>query len=190
MLTRLAQPFGRVTEDPGEGVWQGEAQHRRVHQVPPMRHAASLAAILIAAVACSGPTEPFPRPTVVASVSRAEVKVGETVTVDVTVTNETSRPIKVPDFPTAFLEVRDAAGRLVAFGRFEIVALIARPPLRLEPGETVTDRVPWAGELTGANTRAAAGTYQIRAAVPVLGVRANAFVYSYSAPVSVVLTSP
>ncbi len=153
-----------------------------------MRHTASLAAILIAAVACNGPTEPFPRPTVVASVGRAEVQVGETVAVDVTVTNETSRPIEVPNFPIAFLEVRDAAGRVVAFGRFGFVAPIWRPPLRLGPGETATDRAPWAGELTGASTRAAAGRYQIRAAVPLLGVRAKTFVYS--APVSVVLTSP
>jgi hypothetical protein len=152
-----------------------------------VRRTASLAAIVIAAIACDGPTEPFPRPTVVASVARAEVRVGETVTVDVTVANETSRPIEVFGGPTAFLEVRDAAGRVVAFGRFEIVSLVGRLPLRLDPGETVVDRAPWAGELAGSTTRAAPGSYQIRAAVPLLVVRRYALVYS--APVSVIVTS-
>ena len=143
--------------------------------------------VLVLAAACGNGTAPAPVLTVLASADRAEVPAGQRLVVDVTVTNETTRPAELPGGPFAFLEVRDASGRVVAFGRYELMQAIARRPRRLEPGETAADRAPWAGELAGSTTRAAPGTYRVRAAVPVQGLGGSSG-YQFSPPITVVLT--
>jgi hypothetical protein len=152
-----------------------------------MRPLSYLAIATLFAGACRSASEPAAVPTVRASVAQSTVTAGQAVLVDVTVTNETSVPMEIFGGPMAFLEVRDAADRVVAFGRFEVFDMALRPPLRLGPGETRTDRAPWAGELTGeTRRRAPPGTYQLRAAVAVVSASARV----YSAPVTVVLTPP
>jgi hypothetical protein len=150
---------------------------------PLMRPFASVSA-LVFAVACQSAVQPVVMPSVYATVARADVPVGQTLTVAVTLTNDTSLPIEVP-VPMAFIEVRDATGRVVAFGRFGMMSMIALPNRRLEPGATATDRLLWAGELTSTTSLAPIGTYSVRAVVPVRG-GVNAFAYSPSA--TVVLT--
>jgi hypothetical protein len=147
-----------------------------------MRPFASLSALVLA-VACQSAVEPVVMPSVHVTVARADVAVGQMLTVDVTLTNDTSRPIDVPD-PMAFLEVSDATGRVVAYGRFGIESLQALPWRRLEAGATATDRLSWAGELTGTTGFAPAGTYSVRALVPVRGSVA----WAYSPSATVVLT--
>ena len=148
-----------------------------------MRPLASLSALVVA-IACQSAVKPVVMPSVYATVVRADVPVGQTLTIDVALTNDTSLPVEVP-VPMAFLEVSDATGRVVAFGRFGIMSLEKLPDKRLESGATATDRVSWTGELTGTTSLAHAGTYSVRAVVPVRGV-VNAFAYSPSA--TVVLT--
>jgi hypothetical protein len=148
-----------------------------------MRRSLSLIALVFAA-ACQGAVEPVVLPSVSATLAQAEVRVGQTLTVDVTLTNDTSRPIEVPD-RMAMLEVSDAAGRVVAFGRFGMMTMQKGPDRRLEPGATATDRLLWTGEQNVSSTQEAIGTYTVRAAVLVLG-GGNAL--AYSPPVTVVVT--
>jgi hypothetical protein len=147
-----------------------------------MRPFASLSALVLA-VACQSAVEPVVMPSVHVTVARADVPVGQALTVDVTLSNDTSRPIDVPE-PMAFLEVSDATGRVVAYGRFPVEALRALPWQRLEAGATATDRLSWAGELTGTTSLAAAGTYSVRALVPMSGSAA----WACSPSATVVLT--
>ena len=143
--------------------------------------------VLVFAGACGTATDPVADLTVLASADRAELPAGQRVVVDVTVTNGTTRPAELPGGPFALLEVRDASGRVVAFGRYETLLAIAYPPRQLTPGAVAADRAPWAGELAGSDVRAAAGTYRVRAAVPVRGP-GGSFGYRYSPPITVVLT--
>ena len=151
-----------------------------------------LLALVLAATSCQTSTEPRPAElTVTATPSRTQFPAGEAIEVKVTVANASSDTVWVPGGFLASLEIRDAAGRIVAFGRFQLLTLAARPPRPLAPSESVVDRAPWAGELNVApvqGTQAAPGTYRIRAAVPLLGRGGNA--YAYSAPITVELTPP
>ena len=133
------------------------------------------------AAACRSVTQPDARLEVFATAAQAQVPIGETVRVDVVVTNASGRPLRIPGGAPTFVEVQDADGRVVAFGRFQILALSAPPPLTLAPSASVQDHVPWAGELA-AGGRAPAGVYRLRAAVPVLESRGA---YAYSAPITV-----
>jgi hypothetical protein len=155
-----------------------------------MRHSIPLVILALATLSCQTATEPVPMLTVRAEVDRGEVPAGQTVWVDVLVTNETARPIDIPGFPMAMLEVRDVRGRVVAFGRYQIVTPIALPPRRLPPGGSATDRVPWTGDLEGdqvGHGSATPGRYEVRAAVALARIRRT---IAYSAPITVVLTSP
>jgi len=147
-----------------------------------MRPSLSLIALVFAA-ACQGAVAPVVLPSVSATVAQAEVPVGQTLTVDVMLTNDTSRPIEIPT-PMAWLEVRDTAGRVVAFGRFGTMTMQKISDTRLEPGATATDRLRWVGEQNASSTRAATGTYSVRAAVAVRGAGGA---WAYSPPVTVVL---
>ena len=151
-----------------------------------MRRLFQLSALLLTA-ACGIGTEPAPALSVLASVERAKVQVGERVVVDVSVGNPTSQPARIPGGPFAALEVRDDSKRVVAFGRYEVLPAIAHPPQQLAPGDVAADQAPWAGELAGSTERAVAGTYWVRAAVPVHGP-GGSFGYRYSSPIKIVLT--
>jgi hypothetical protein len=161
-----------------------------------VRHAIRIASLALAALACRDATGPD-APTVRAVVEQTELPAGQKVWVDVTVSNETSRPIEVPGSFVAMLEVRDASGQVVAYGRFEILEAILRPPRRLAPGGAVTDRAPWAGEATGDKRfptgRVTPGSYELRAVVPYsrqVPVTGPGYELAYSPPLKVVLTPP
>jgi hypothetical protein len=139
---------------------------------------------LVVIVACQGVAEPVVMPSVSATVAQTTVPVGQTLMVDVTLTNDTSAPIEVP-FHMSMLEVSDAAGRVVARGRFGITTMELGPVRRLEPGETATDRLSWAGEQNVLRIEETIGTYSVRAMVRVLSPD-NAL--AYSPPVTVALT--
>jgi hypothetical protein len=116
------------------------------------------------------------------------VRLGERVWVNVTITNETAQPVAIHEPFPAFLEVRDAGGQVVGFGRFQLVTLISGGARTLQPGESAMDRVPWAGERNEpwfTERQVAPGQYWVRAAVAV----GTATRYAYSAPVTVVLTA-
>ena len=154
---------------------------------PSMRPSTSVLLLGLAATAgaCGRVTEPDARLQVVATASRAQVAIGGTVRLDVVVTNASGRPLRIPGGAPTVVEVQDAGGRVVAFGRFQLLALSAPAPRTLAPGASVQDHVPWAGELA-AGGRAPAGVYRLRAAVPVLETRGA---YAYSAPVTVDLVA-
>ena len=156
-----------------------------------MRARFRLAALAVAGLGCRNATAPVAAPTVRAAASAAAIPAGRALAVDVTITNATTQEVAISGGAApAFLEVRDAADHVVAFGRFEILSLIATGTRRLEPGESVSDRAPWAGELNagGLAGTAAPGRYAVRAAVPYSAAGTSA--YAYSAPVAVSLTGP
>lgn len=127
-------------------------------------------------------------PFVEATVSPARATAGSPVTVDVVFRNGARTPLTIGGGPFASLEVRDAAGRVVALGRFGPEPLIAYAPVTLAPGETARSQVTWSGELTeNAVGRAAPGRYQVRAAVHVLGPSQGTL---YSGPVPLELLAP
>lgn len=150
-----------------------------------------LSTLAAASTGCQMSTDPHPVDVAVAvTPSRTRLPAGEAVVIEAVITNVSSDTAWVPgSFPT-FLEVRDAAGHVVAFGRFAIVPLVALPPRPLAPREEVVDRALWAGELNASparNAPAAPGVYHIRAAVPLLRRRSEA--YAYSPPVAVELVA-
>jgi hypothetical protein len=143
----------------------------------------SLALLACAAAGCRTATEPRGSVAleVTARATPSRIHAGETAWLDVVIRNTSSHPQAIPGGPAAFVEVRDESGRVVGFGRFGILALIAYPPRSLAPGDTAVDRAPWPGEVDG--DRVAPGRYRIRAAVPVMDGAGGS--YAYSTPVVV-----
>jgi hypothetical protein len=152
-------------------------------------HRLSPLAALPLALGCSDTTSPGRTLGIEATLAPTRLPVGDTLTVTVTATNITSTTVSVPGGPPlALLEVRDATGRVVEFGNRQPVDLIMYAPRTLAPGESATDQIFWAGEVSSASGRATPGTYQLRAAVPVLGPDRQAYVFS--APLTLTLTAP
>ena len=119
-----------------------------------------------------------------ATLSRAEYRAGDSVTVAVEIENIGEGALQIPGGLPAFLEVRNAAGKVVFFGRSGTFAMIGYPPRILEHGEQVTDAPLWAGVVVGPSVVIAEpGTYRIRAAVMLVGKGD----YAFSAPPDVTL---
>ena len=153
---------------------------------------ALLGGALLLAPGCSPATGPVPALRVTAALDRSQAAVGDTVTILVEAVNAGDRPLRVPGGGgVAFLEVRDAEGRVVEFGRrLGPTIMIGYPPRELAPTERLSDRPRWAGELRApAGAVAPPGVYRVRAAVPVLGVGGRPR-YAYSNAVEVRLTAP
>jgi len=150
-----------------------------------------LGAALLLPAGCSAGTGPAPALRVMAALDRPQVAVGDTVTILVEAVNAGDRALRVPGGGgEAFLEVRDARGRVVEFGRrVGPTIMLGYPPRMLGPGERLSDRPRWAGELQApAGAVAAPGVYQVRAAIPVVdGDRRG---YAYSNAVELRLTAP
>lgn len=120
-----------------------------------------------------------------ATASRSQVVPGEPLVFRIVIENTAAHPVQIPGGGAAWLEVRNADGVQIAFGMFGIMPLIAYPPRALAPGDTAIDHASWAGEANLSGEAATAGSYSIRAAVPVLAARAPT--YAYSGPVEVEL---
>lgn len=117
-------------------------------------------------------------------VAPTEIRVDETMQIEVTVHNPTAMPIQV-HFTSGCMvmfAVRDASGQDVA----PIYGCTANAPtLELAPGETVTRRFPWDGRVSGPFTPALPpGEYQVFGGFDP-GVRRNA-----SAPVEIKILAP
>ena len=140
-------------------------------------------ALTLTGAACRDSTGPATALDVRASVARLQYRVGDTVTVPVEIENTGARAVQIPGSLYSFLEVRDAAGKVVFFGRSGIFTMVAYPPRTLEPGERVNDVPFWGGVVIGpAQSVAAPGTYRLRAAVHPRGKNAH---YVFSAPLDV-----
>jgi len=119
-----------------------------------------------------------------ATVSRAQYRAGDSVTVAVEIENTGEGAVRIPGGLPAFLEVRNSAGKVVFFGRGGTFAMVGYPPHILEQGERVTDAPLWGGVVVGPSTvTAEPGSYRVRAAVLLVG---NGD-YVFSAPLDVTL---
>lgn len=125
---------------------------------------------------------------VIATASPSQILLGQPLLISIVIKNTSDHPIQIPGAAAAFLEVRDANHVQIAFGRFEIMPMVAHPPRTLAPGDTAIDHASWAGEVNPSEEAAKAGWYSIRAVVPVVGARGRT--YAYSAPVDVELIAP
>ena len=120
-----------------------------------------------------------------ATLQRAQYRTGDSVTVAVEIENTGEGALRIPGGLFAFLEVRNAGGKVVFFGRSGTFLAVLPPPRILERGERVTDAPIWGGVVVGpANVTPEPGKYRVRAAVTVLGKGD----YVFSAPLDVTLT--
>jgi len=119
--------------------------------------------------------------TVTATPSGELIPVGDTLLIETVVRNSSVADVLVPGKILAAVEVRDASGRQLSFGRFGVFSLDAPEARVLAPGKSILDQIGWSGELTastGGSSRAASGVYDIRAAVPVRSSEGPRWVYS------------
>ena len=125
-----------------------------------------VAAFVCASVGCSDVNAPTSI-AVRATLENAQVRTGNPVRVSVEVENTGSKAVSINSAPAiAFLQVRNAAGTVIFFGRSG--AFDVKPRTILDIGERVSDDPVWSGELMGpADVSPRPGTYQIRAAVPI-----------------------
>jgi len=141
-------------------------------------------ALALMGASCRDSNAPGPSVTVRASVDRLQYHVGDSVSVPVEVENTGDRPVRVSGNFASMLEVRNAAGKVVFFGRSGVFAAVAYPPRVLEPGELINDRPLWGLVVIGpASPVAEPGTYHVRAAVRVLAARG----YTFSSPLEVTI---
>ena len=157
------------------------------HREMAMRRYSSIAAVVALALvgaSCGDSTDPATSVAVRASLDRTQYRAGDTVSVPVEVENIGDRAVRISGNLAAFLEIRNAAGKVVFFGRSGAFAMVGYPPRVLEPGELVSDRPFWAGVVVGpASSVAEPGTYRVRAAVRVLAARD----YAFSSPLEVTI---
>ena len=148
-----------------------------------LRRRSFLVAFSLASVACSDSNAPTSI-AVRATLERTQVRLGETVRVPVEVENTGSKAVQINGGDAiAFLEVRNASGTIVFFGRSGTFS--APSTTILDVGERVSDAPAWTGELMGpATVTAQPGAYRIRVAVPV-GSKGK---YVLSEPLDVTLT--
>ena len=140
-------------------------------------------ALALVGASCRESSAPTPLD-VRATVARLQYRAGDTVSVPVEVENTGDAAVRINGSLPAFLEVRNAAGKVVFFGRSGTFAMVAYPPRILEPGERVADTPLWGGVVVGpSNITAEPGRYRIRAAVLVGGRRD----YVFSAPLDITL---
>ncbi len=119
-----------------------------------------------------------------ATVSRAQYRAGDSVSVAVEIENTGEGALRIPGGFPAFLEVRNSAGKVVFFGRSGTFAMVGYPPRILEHGERVVDPPLWGSVVTGPSTvTAEPGSYRVRAAVMLVGKGD----YVFSAPLDVTL---
>ena len=141
-------------------------------------------ALALMGASCRDSNAPAPSVAVRASVDRLQYHVGDSVGVPVEVENISDRAVRISGNLAAFLEVRNAAGKVVFFGRSGVFAAVAYPPRVLEPGELINDRPWWGLVVIGpASSVAEPGTYRVRAAVRVLSARD----YTFSSPLEVTI---
>jgi hypothetical protein len=144
--------------------------------------------VLASGVGCSDPSAPSSL-SVSASLDRTRARPGDAITVATEALNTGEVAVRLPGKLYAMLEVRDAANRVVFFGRSGTFTMELPPPRVLEPGERVTDRPFWAVVVVGTSTsQAPPGVYRVRAAVSVLG--GKKVHYFFSEPMEVTVEAP
>jgi hypothetical protein len=144
----------------------------------------TVVALALVGSSCGDSTAPASSVAIRATVDHTPYRAGETVAVRVEVENIGDRALQISGNMASFLEVRNAAGNVVFFGRSGTFVMVLYPPRILEPGETVSDRPLWAGVVAGpASAVAEPGTYRVRAAVRVLSPRD----YAFSSPLEVTI---
>jgi len=143
-------------------------------------------AMALTGSSCEDSNAPSRAVAVRATLERTQYRAGESVSVPVEIENTGEGLVRIPGGSiVAFLEVRNAAGRVVFFGRSGTFVMSASGTRFLEPGERVTDKPVWSGQGVGpaADVTADPGTYRLRAAVAV-GNKAD---YALSDPLDVTI---
>ena len=144
-----------------------------------------IVALALIGSSCQDSNAPARSLAVRATLERTQYRAGESVSVPVEIENTGEGLVRIPGGSiVAFLEVRNAAERVVFFGRSGTFVMPASGTRFLEPGERVTDKPVWSGQVLGPpDVTADPGTYRLRAAVAV-GDKAD---YVLSDPVDVTI---
>ena len=141
-------------------------------------------------MACLGQTEPKPAVLVIGTATPTSIQSKQTVTVDLTIYNNGSRPVDVTlnDCPPPY-EVLNAAGTVVGpASRACTLSLIA--PQTIPAQGSIQYSTTWTGDSTGTGDASGwkylkPGSYTIRPRVNVLGDNGG---YAYGAAIPVTIT--